>query len=291
MNGKYRFLFILSGVLQSLLITALAGIVGALFILFAVLGDIALFKWVGAFALAFYLVAGVKNGVKACREVIEENGENALNKACEEEITRSKNIFTFFGRVCERAERGDKADCDNKKSSAAAEDETEKKPLEKPRLNKSPVAVAMRFFGVLCIIFGIYTAAVGIENYADQVKTKDWQTTEATVTEVTPRKQRKGFRLNSITVYDISYLYFLDGCDYAGEIVGSPYGKEKGEAFTLRYDPERPESSTDITEPQWDILAVNVFAGLLYIAMGLYVTGLFPYIVYFIKKKKRDKGG
>lgn len=291
MNKKYRLLFFLSGILQSLAVTALAGIVGAFFILFAFLGKIALFKWVGFFALLFYIVAGVRNGLKACREIIDEYGENVFETAAEDEITRSRNIFTFFGRVCERAERGDSADCFAEKSSAAAEDEAEKEPLEKPKLNKSPAAVVIRLFGALFILFGIYTAAVGIGDYAEQVKTKDWLPAEATVTRVTPRKQDRGFKMDDITVYDIEYIFSLDGCDYAGEITGTPYGKTEGEVFTIRYNPLRPESSTDITAPQADVLTVNLVAAVLYIAMGLFVTGLFPFIIYFIKKKKRDRGG
>ena len=117
------------------------------------------------------------------------------------------------------------------------------------------------FWGVILICFGIAFLIIGITGYLQQLGQKDWPMETATVINVDQRTESSGSRhgyRHRRTVYDITYQYEANGNVYTGEILKSSTPKKLGETFSIKFNPDTPNSSVEYTEPS----LVPVLSGL-----------------------------
>lgn len=144
-----------------------------------------------------------------------------------------------------------------------------------------------RFIGIVFLVCAVYFAVAGVSIYSQQKVSAEWRISMAAVTEVSTRRESSGGgRHNrSIIVYDISYQYNVNWDSYTGKIIGSRTSKAVGDRFDVKYDPEYPEHSTAILEPQTDALLSNLLGSCAFAAIGLLASGIFSWF------KKRISSG
>lgn len=150
-----------------------------------------------------------------------------------------------------------------------------------------PRRIIVSIFGVVFFLGGIYFFVTAVNTYSQQLATKDWTVATATVTDVHEREEyqsSRGRRSNYITVYDIGYQYDSSSGSHLGRIVGTKFYKAPGETFSIKYDPEAPEHSTDIIELQTGALIVNLAMSCAFMAIGLWAMGLFRLFFRFRKR-------
>lgn len=134
-------------------------------------------------------------------------------------------------------------------------------------------------------------AVQAVSTYTQQLNTKDWRVAMAEVTDVSMRRERRGGGVKSrshyshyITVYDITYQYWVNNDSYTGQITGSPNYKAVGDRFDIKYDPVFSENSTHILEPQTDVLIFNLFGSCLFAAVGMWASGLLTLLSRAIRR-------
>lgn len=137
-------------------------------------------------------------------------------------------------------------------------------------------------FGIIIICFGIAFFVMGITGYIQQLGQRDWAVATATVINVDKRTESGGGRhspRSHRTVYDIIYQYEANGNVYTGEILKSNTSKRLGETFSIKFNPDAPEDSTEYLEPSPGFLVSGIIA--------LMVSGLlaFPIIRKYSAKK------
>lgn len=146
----------------------------------------------------------------------------------------------------------------------------------------------MKIFGIIFILGAIYFAFQAVSTYTQQLNTKDWRVAMAEVTDVSRRRERRSGGVKSrshyITVYDITYQYYVNDDSYTGQIIGSPDYKAVGERFDIKYDPVFSENSTHILKPQTDILILNLFGSCMFAAVGMWASGLLPLLSRAIRR-------
>ncbi|MCI8497480.1 MAG: DUF3592 domain-containing protein [Clostridiales bacterium] len=149
-------------------------------------------------------------------------------------------------------------------------------------------SVARRIMGIVFIIFTVFGMYVTVSNYMREVDQKDWQVVEAQVTDVQSRKVSSGgIHSSSRTVYDIRYTYHFDGDLYVGTVYGSGSRRAIGEIFSVKCDPDNPEESTDVLEPQTSNMIFLLILCVIFLMVGLMLCEIIPGIVV----KNTDKGG
>lgn len=137
------------------------------------------------------------------------------------------------------------------------------------------------FWGIILICFGTAFLLIGITGYMRQLGQKDWPVGTATVMNVERRTESKGSRhgyRHRRTVYDISYQYEANGNIYTGEIKKSSTPKKPGETFSIKMNPDMPDSSVEYTEPS-----------LAPVLSGVVVFIVFGFIGFRMIQKKSEK--
>ena len=138
-------------------------------------------------------------------------------------------------------------------------------------------------------------AVQAVSTYTQQLNTKDWRVSMAEVTDVSMRRERRSGGVKSrtgsryVTVYDITYQYWVNNDSYTGQITGSPNYKAVGDRFDIKYDPVFSENSTHILKPQTDVLIFNLFGSCLFAAVGMWVSGLLPLLSQAIRRLFGDQ--
>ena len=96
---------VLSGVAQSLINNALAGMAGVLFLIFGFAKDNAMLKIVGALAIVFYLVTSLTNTRGQLSKVANQLSEKEFNKMMKEVLrTQKQSATTYFEKFTHLAE-------------------------------------------------------------------------------------------------------------------------------------------------------------------------------------------
>ena len=117
------------------------------------------------------------------------------------------------------------------------------------------------FWGCYSHLFRYCFLIIGITGYLQQLGQKDWPMETAAVINVDQRTESSGSRhgyRHRRTVYDITYQYEANGNVYTGEIFEKQYTKKLGETFSIKFNPDTPNSSVEYTEPS----LVPVLSGL-----------------------------
>lgn len=116
----------------------------------------------------------------------------------------------------------------------------------------------------------------GIKLYTRQLQQRDWIVTQAVVTQVTQKIRSSGTRRHRThtTYYYADYLFTIDGTDFTGTTAGSVTYRVTGEKLPVKYDPDRPDDSTEVLEPQTTDLMINLGACVFFGGLGFLMSGL-----------------
>ena len=154
----------------------------------------------------------------------------------------------------------------------------------------SIIRFVFRIIGVVILILGLRMIAEGTITYIEQHQQSEWIITNADVTDVSSRlkhsKSRYGQRS---TVYDITYEYEVDGEVYSDEIRSQPTLRLVGDNIKIKYNPDAPEESTTSLSPSISDLLVFVIFGLIFTALGFFLSGAFALIRKLIRKGKTEE--
>lgn len=299
MKRKHPFSLLLSGFIQGLIWNALVGIVGVLFLIFGFLGSITVLKIVGVFAVGFYIIVSFVYPIRSLSQISEEITEREYNKITDNILhSQEGNILSYYNRVMAAIEEKNKPQIEDSENENSENEYIDMPPEQnavdnqKDSHNKVEVHPLTLIFGIIFIFGAIYLANQAIANYIQQLETKDWRIAMAEVTDVSERQEYKsGGRKRSgryVTVYDITYRYYVNDDSYTGKIIGSSSYKAAGDRFDIKYDPEFSENSTDILEPQTDVLIFNLGGSCLFIMIGMQVSGLLPQLLQLIKRRRNS---
>lgn len=151
------------------------------------------------------------------------------------------------------------------------------------------IRFVFRIIGVVILILGMRMIAEGTITYIEQHQQSDWIITNADVTDVSSRlKQTKSRYGQRSTVYDITYEYEVDGEVYSDEIRSQPTLRLVGDNIKIKYNPDAPEESTTSLSPSISDLLVFVIFGLIFTALGIFLSGAFALIRKLIRKGKHE---
>ena len=129
--------------------------------------------------------------------------------------------------------------------------------------------------GMIFICASVYFLIHDIHTYIQQFDQRDWRVKTATVINVhTSIKSTHGTNTTShYTVYDIYYQYEVNGNIYTGVIDGVNAGKEDGETFDIKYDPEAPQDSPQYLKPTFGFVVSGVLGFIFFGTIGLRMVG------------------
>lgn len=145
--------------------------------------------------------------------------------------------------------------------------------------NNSMIRVVARIVGLVVLILGIRMIAEGTLTYINQHKQNEWIVTNAEVTDVSSRlRDSNSQHSQRNTVYDITYEYEVDGRIYSGELYSRPSPLLVGDEMKIKYDPDTPEESTTSLSPSTHDFLVFVIFGLVFSALGFFLSGAFAFI-------------
>lgn len=306
MKRKYPFSFLLSGFMQGLLLNVVAGAVGLCFLVFGFLASFSVLTIIGALVLVFFLVMSVVLPVRLFREASKQitvaEWEEILDAVFDSE---EKNVLSSYRRVLTAIEK--KAE---KNAGNTAGRNAEAAPIEGPE-RENEIAPGPRYAlptfrefelrgrsgvakiaGALFLLAAVYFIAQAVSAYAQQWRQSDWPVTVATVVSINGREEydsQKGRNGGYRTVYDICYQYSVNGAFYTGQIIGSRSSSAVGEGFSIKYDPQSPAVSTDITEPRTDVFIFNIAGSCLFAIAGLWLSGVLPYLLYLKRHRAAIK--
>lgn len=298
MKRKHPLSLLFSGFIQGLIFNALAGIVGILFLVFGFLGSITVLKIVGALAVGFYIIVSFVHPTQSLSQISEQITEREYNKITDNVLHSQKgNILSYYDGVIAAIEEKIKPQTEDSEDEYSVNEYINITPEENAIDNqKDSYNVEIHplplIFGVIFIFGGIYFAFQAISSYTHQLDTKDWRIAMAEVIEVSEReKYESGSAKRSghyVTVYDITYQYYVNDDSYTGKIIGSYSYRAVGEHFDIKYDPKFSENSTDILEPETDVLIFNLGGSCIFVLIGMWVSGLLPRLFQLIKRHKNS---
>ena len=121
----------------------------------------------------------------------------------------------------------------------------------------SPRAMGM-LFALVLLIFSVMC----FRNYYTQLEQSDWVTTTATVTSVSETRKRTSTKNGHHTVYDIYYVYSVNGQEYDDKIDDLNRSIPIGNTVQIKYDPNAPDESTHITKPAKSVLIMGIIFGI-----------------------------
>lgn len=295
MKRKQPFFLLLSGFIQGLIFNALAGVVGVLFIIFGFLGSITVLKIVGALAVGFYIIVSIVNPTRALSQASEQVTEREYNKITETVLhSERNNILSYYDRVINAIEEKNRPQTEISEEVYSDDEYTEytdatvqKSNADKAQDDTYEAPPIMKFIGIIFVLAAVYFAVQAISTYARQIDANDWSVAMAEVTDVSIREEYKSGgrkrRGHYVTVYDITYQYYVGSDVYTGKIIGSHSPKAIGEHFDIKYDPDFSENSTEILEPQTDVLVINLAGSFAFAMIGMLVSGLLPQLLRSIK--------
>lgn len=147
-----------------------------------------------------------------------------------------------------------------------------------------------RIVGIVILIVGIRMIAEGTITYIKQHQQNDWIVIDAEITDVSSRlRNTKSQHKQRSTVYDITYEYEVDGEIYSYEIRSQPIPCLVGDDIKIKYNPDAPEDSTTSLSPSISDLLVFVIFGLIFLALGFFLSGVFALVRKLIRKGKPEK--
>lgn len=116
----------------------------------------------------------------------------------------------------------------------------------------------------------------GIKLYTRQLQQQDWIVTEAVVTGGSQKVRSSGTRRHRshTTYYYADYLYTVDGTDFTGTTGASVTYRVTGEKLSVKYDPDRPDDSTEVLQPQTTGLVIDLGACVFFGGLGFFMSGL-----------------
>lgn len=138
----------------------------------------------------------------------------------------------------------------------------------------------------LFFLYALYAAGVNISRYVTQLKQLHWPVVTATMMEENRREEQHGSDTN--IVYDSYYEYHYEGIRYTGRLIGGSKKYTIGAVLKVKCNPNAPEESTTILEPQTADLLAHLALCILYAYLGSLVSG-FPYNLMKKKKKRKKK--
>lgn len=105
--------------------------------------------------------------------------------------------------------------------------------------------------GIILAISSVIAFWNGSIDYQIQLEQKNWQSTNATVSFVEEDFEftQAGKTSYRTTNYNIHYVYVVDGKEYTGVIENCNQSTDIGTSLNIKYNPNSPEKSTDILEP------------------------------------------
>lgn len=117
--------------------------------------------------------------------------------------------------------------------------------------------------GIILIVSSVISFWNGSIDYRVQLEQKDWPITNATVSFVEEKFEfmKTGKTSYRTTNYDIHYEYIVDGRNYTGIIENRIQSKSIGTSLNIKYNPNMPEKSTDILEPNCGFLMSGSILG------------------------------
>lgn len=130
--------------------------------------------------------------------------------------------------------------------------------------------------GWIFMAIALMNLVSGIKLYTRQLQQRDWIVTQAVVTQVTQKIRSSGTRRHRThtTYYYADYLYTIDGTDFTGTTGASVTYRVTGEKLPVKYDPDRPDDSTEVLEPQTTDLVINLGACVFFGGLGFLMSGL-----------------
>ena len=121
--------------------------------------------------------------------------------------------------------------------------------------------VAFRIMGIIVLLIGIRMIIEGVLNYVEEHKQTDWILTTAEVTDISSRVTSSSRKHHSDTVFDITYQYEVDGNAYSDVLYNRSRAFMLGDRIKIKYDPDKPEKSTDILSPSFGNLILFLTFG------------------------------
>lgn len=150
-----------------------------------------------------------------------------------------------------------------------------------PKPSDITVKIPMFIFTVVIILFGLS----GVGSYLNQLNQQDWIKTEAIVTESVFSRLRTTSRRHSQKLYNVKYVYTLDGIEYEGVIEDTPFPQNPGTEITIKYDGENPNNSTDVLEPSLSVLLMNI---VMTVGGLFFVLSIFGVTIHIRQKKEKS---
>lgn len=150
-------------------------------------------------------------------------------------------------------------------------------------MEPKPSDITVKIFMFLCTAMLILFGLSGVGSYLNQLSQQDWIRTEAIVTEsVFSRSRTIGRHGHSQKLYNVKYVYTFDGIEYEGVIEDTPFPQNPGTEITVKYDGENPNNSTDVLEPSFSALLMNIVMTV----GGLhFVLSIFGFTIHIRKRK------
>lgn len=298
MEGRYRFLLFISGMIQGLFANLITGFVGGGFLLLGVAVSFPIFQILGALILVFYLLISVIRPIHRISKILAGMEPHRIKSLMEQVISVPKgSIYRKFMMAVESPAAGmSNWDAKHRKSSISGKKQSRTVYSEPPERGISggkirypdTVRPAMvKVFGICFLLASIYFLISSFSTYFQQLDARDWRVSMATVTDVSSYFTSTGFRGTPHLVYDIDYEYYINQDVYTGEITGMSDKKQVGDSFDIKYDSDSPEHSTDILEPRTDSLVVNIAFSLVFVVFGLWCLGVLSFLFQWIKRQNK----
>lgn len=123
-------------------------------------------------------------------------------------------------------------------------------------IKTSPRAMGMVFALAMLVV-----AIICFRNYYIQLGQTDWIAATATVTQVKEDYDSTANGDYNI-FYDIYYTYTVGGQPYNGMVDDMNQSLPVGETIDIKYNPDAPDHSTDVTKPAKSVLIMGIIFGI-----------------------------
>ena len=147
--------------------------------------------------------------------------------------------------------------------------------------------IILRLVGIFILSLGIRMIGAGIYNYINEHTQKDWITIYAEVSDISSEysSTRSRHGSSSSVSYDITYQYEVDGEEYFDVLYNRGEPMTLGDKVKIKYNPKKPEESTDILSPSIYNMIIFLIFGTILSAIGYYTSG-----AWALLRKIRKKG-
>lgn len=301
MGEKYPFPLLFSGMIHGLLANIAVGLAGICFFIFGFIASLLFLEILGVFIFIFYLIISIIQPARCISKVLKTMNPYQLERLMNNVFYAQRKIGrSAYQRFMTAAEGGsvnlsdgkiDSAPDGSKRRGRSVSTHHEEPPIR--GISRGRVAypdtirpAIVRVFGIVFLLASIYFLFSAFTIYSQQLEAKDWRISMAVVTDVSKRiESTGGYKSHARTVYDIRYEYHVNRDTYSGEIIGTAFGKAVGDSFDVKYNPESPEISTYILEPQIDAFIFNLGVSLLFAFIGLWTSGILSFLSRLRKRQ------